>query len=166
MGLELNTHVTFAPYCDTASVPSPTSQQVRLAGEILSVWIKRAHQPPLYLYIRVAHSERQRDRPQFAFARPSALSGRKSSGGAKGRAQQRLGKTSGRTDAGGPVVKICSGLISALGRERRGTTRHRRAQDEQARDSADGAPDATERTTQGRPRGRKDRTQRRRERRE
>jgi hypothetical protein len=57
LGLELNTHLSFAPYCDTAAVPSPThiAATFKRLLAYLNVWSAR-HTGVRFTYIRVAHS--------------------------------------------------------------------------------------------------------------
>jgi hypothetical protein len=57
IGLELNTHVAFAPYCDTAGVPSARdiAKNFKRLLTYLSIWTRR-HIGARFTYIRVAHS--------------------------------------------------------------------------------------------------------------
>jgi hypothetical protein len=57
LGLELNTHITFAPYCDTAAVP-PAADIAATFKRLLTYLSIRSsrHTGARFTYIRVAHS--------------------------------------------------------------------------------------------------------------
>lgn len=57
IGLELNTHVTFAPYCDTAAVPpaADIAATSKCLLTYLTNWTRR-HAGVRFTYLRVAHS--------------------------------------------------------------------------------------------------------------
>jgi hypothetical protein len=57
LGLELNTHLSFVPYCDSGEIPSPSDVAATFERLLkhLAVWIGR-HTGRRFTYIRVAHS--------------------------------------------------------------------------------------------------------------
>ena len=104
LGLELNTHLTFAPYCDTEAVPSAPDIAAAFERVLKHVcmWVRR--HGVRFTYIRVAHSS-----DDGAGGNPHLHVLLHLPAKHRGELQAALTAVYGYTVSGGVVAKVCAG---------------------------------------------------------